>query len=318
MLDILKFVQGAVAKKDLVPELTHFLIKEGTIKGFNGAMTISSPIPLELEAAPRAIPFIKAIQSCKETVAISKTPTGRLSIKSGKFRALVECIEDKAFPETSPEGTRIELTKPIIPILKELLPFVGVDASRPWSNGVLLRNNSAFVTNNIVVIERWLGYDFPVECNIPSYAIKELVRIKEEPVALQIAQGSITFLYSSDKWIKCQAYATNFPDMEKILNRQCNPVALPESLFEALEAIAPFADELDRVWFKEGSITTTLQDGAAGASSEVDGLSAEGCYQVKQLLAVLPIIKTADLHLYPAPFLFFGDELRGAMVGMRT
>ena len=43
MIDAVKFVQGAVAKKDYVAELTHFLIQDNRITGYNGIMGLSSP-----------------------------------------------------------------------------------------------------------------------------------------------------------------------------------------------------------------------------------------------------------------------------------
>ena len=43
MLNELKFVQGSVAKKELLPSLTHFKIEDGHIRGFNGTIAISAP-----------------------------------------------------------------------------------------------------------------------------------------------------------------------------------------------------------------------------------------------------------------------------------
>ena len=67
MLEVLKFVKGAVGKKDYVPALTHFQIADGRITGFNGKISLSSPIALDLECCPKAIPFVKAIEACTDT-----------------------------------------------------------------------------------------------------------------------------------------------------------------------------------------------------------------------------------------------------------
>lgn len=48
MLKDLKFVQGAVAKKDLLPAMTHFRIENGHVRSFNGQMAISSPVAFDL------------------------------------------------------------------------------------------------------------------------------------------------------------------------------------------------------------------------------------------------------------------------------
>ena len=44
MLESLKFVKGAVSRKDHVPALTHFQIKNGFVKGHNGTLTLCAPM----------------------------------------------------------------------------------------------------------------------------------------------------------------------------------------------------------------------------------------------------------------------------------
>ena len=106
MLPELKFTATAVAKKDYVPELQYFSIAQGRVTGFNGSLCISSPIDLDIDAYPKAGDFIKAIAACTdETTAITKTAAGRLSIKSGPFKTLVNCVDQQPeFP--LPAGSR--------------------------------------------------------------------------------------------------------------------------------------------------------------------------------------------------------------------
>src|SRR5690606_40453146 len=67
-----------------------------------GSLALCSPIDLDLEVTPKADPFIKAIATCKDTVQLNMTPAGRLSIKSGSFRAFVDCT-DEAYPDIQPD-----------------------------------------------------------------------------------------------------------------------------------------------------------------------------------------------------------------------
>lgn len=106
MIEALKFVRGAVAKKDFVPALTHFRIENGSIKGYNGTIGLCSPIALDLDASPKALPFIKAIETCRDTVSMHLTGAGRLAVKSGKFRAYVECTPEP-FPDVTPTGSSL-------------------------------------------------------------------------------------------------------------------------------------------------------------------------------------------------------------------
>lgn len=316
MLEDLKFVQGAVARKDYVQALTHFDIRDGRIKGYNGTLALSSPINLNLDVKPKAVEFVKAIQTCKDTVQMNMTPAGRLSIKSGKFKALVNCIEGD-FPDVEPEGEVVELSGQLLTAIKVLNPFIAEDASRPWARGILINGSCAFATNNVVLVQYWLGHHFPYIVNIPKPAVQELLRINQEPTHVQLSPSSITFLYEGGRWLRTQTYSTEWPDLNKVLSREASPEPFPDGFFEALEDLAPFTDELERVFFQENRIVTS-QDDTEGATVEVPGLPGTGCYNIKLLRLLEGVAERIDLTAYPAPCIFYGEYLRGAMVGLRS
>ena len=316
MLETLKFVQGAVAKKDFVPALVHFHIENGFIKGFNGKLGLCSPIDLDLTVSPKAVPFIKAIQTCKETVSMYMTGNGRLGIKSGKFKAFIDCTEE-TFPDIKPEGeTKITPTGELLPAIKKIAPFIAEDASRPWARGILFCNQSAFATNNIVLIEYWLGYDFPKPINIPQSAIQELIRINKEPSCIQISDTSLTFHFDDKRWLKTQLFSTDWPDPYRIFELESNLQDIPNGLFEAVEDITPFVNELGAVYLQTNIVSTSL-DLDNGATADVDGLPELAIYNNKHLLKLKGIAAKADFSTYPKPSLFQGDKIRGAIIGLR-
>lgn len=317
MLKELKFVAGAINKKDFVQALSHFRIENKTIRGFNGVIGLSCPIDLELDITPNAEQFTKAIQTCEDTIGIHVTAANKLSIKSGKFKALVNCLDKESFPEILPDGEFVLLQGGFLDTIKRLASFIGDDASRSWSRGILFKGQSAFATNNIVLVESWLGYNFPVTVNIPKVAITELLRINEEPEKIQVSANRISFHFSGDRWLCSQTYSTEWPDLARVLNTQSNPLAMPEGIFEALESLAPFTDKMERVFFTpEGLITTSVDDND-GASMQVDTINFNGCYNYKHLMLLKNIVTKMDFNLYPAPCMFFGEKLRGAVIGMR-
>lgn len=315
MLDALKFVKGAVAKKDFVPALTHFRIENGLIKGYNGKIGLCSPIDLDLNVSPRAVPFAKAIQTCKTTVSMHMTNSGRLAIKSGKFKAFVECTEE-IYPDVKPEGDIIELAGDFLPAIKKIAPFIAEDASRPWAKGVLFCNESAFATNNLIVIEYWLGYSFPTPVNVPQVAINELIRINQEPVSIQLTENSITFHFEDGRWLRSALLDLGWPNVYKVLDGDSHQTPPPSTLFDAVEDLSPFVDELGRMWFTNEKITTCLDDDI-GASINMEGLPEAGCFNNKQLLLLNKVVEKIDFTLYPRPCLFTGGPMRGALIGFR-
>lgn len=319
MLNELRFVQGAVGKKDLIPALTHFRIENNTIRSFNGTLALCCPIPCDLECTPKAIPFVKAIQLCKETITLNLTKNGRLSVRSGSFSSFIECVpEEVETPHVLPEGEEYVVNgAALLEAFKTMLPLIGDDASRPWSNGLLLRGQSAFATNNVIAVEYWIGSDFPSECNIPRECIVEMLRIKETPLRMQLTDKSITFHYEGGRWIRAALLATNWPDMSKVLNAKTNPKPIPSEFFDALLNLEPFSDKLGRVYIYSNNLSTCLEEGE-GANYKLPGLGFEGVYQISMLKLLQGIATSADMSSYPAPCHFYGDRLRGAIVGLRV
>lgn len=317
MLTSLKFVQGSVAKKDFVPALSHFRIEGGTVRGYNGMLALCSPIPFDITCAPKAEPLVKAISNCADTVQLAMTPAGRLSVRSGKFKAFVDCVEGET-PHVQPEGEHVAIEgAALLQAFKTVAPFIGDDASRPWSNGVLLLNQSAFATNNITLVEYWTGTTIPRPLNIPRAAVKEMLRINEPPESAQMTDGSITFHYSGGRWLRTQLFETQWPDLSKVLNKESNPQPLDARLFEALATLKPFTDKMGRILFRGDGKIATHDDETEGAGYEVEGFNHTGIYNIEMLGLLEGIAKNVDWATYPAPCMFFGDRLRGAIIGMR-
>ncbi len=318
ILKTLRFVRGAVSTKSLVPEMRHFVITDGQVRSFNGNMALSSPIALDIECAPRAVPLVQAITNCDDVVTLGMTPADRLRIKSGAFKAFIDCVPLEGLPHQQPEGNPLDLDgEHVLTAIEKLLPFVGNDASRPWTNGILLRGQSAFATNNVCLVEYWLGVDIPIPLNIPLSAIKEMARIGERPASAQVCEHSVTFHYSDGRWIRTQLYSTEWPDLSKVLDVESNTIPVPEELFKGLANVKPFVEKDGRVYFRNGAVTTSPEDDL-GASYVVEGLHNEGIYNIKMLELLDGVANRVDFTAYPDPLMFYGDRLRGAIIGQRS
>jgi hypothetical protein len=319
MLKELKFVQGAVAKKDLLPAMTHFKIQDGHVRSYNGRLALSSPLPFDLNCCPKADQLYKAISLCDEAIMLSITPAGKLRIVSGGFRAFVELAEGET-PHVMPEGDTLMFDgETMLKAFKLMSPFIGNDASRPWSAGILLHGQSAYATNNTCVVEYWLDAPFPYQINIPKECIKEMLRVDEAPTHAQITPGSITFHYEDGRWIRSQLLDTKWPleIITKILNVPSKPVPVPQEMFVGIAKLKAMGDGSKRVYINNGLLTTHEEE-EVGGSYEVDGIEFVGCYNMEMFSLLNGVVEMADFTLYPEPAMFFGGVMRGAIIGMRS
>ena len=316
MLEALKFVQGAVSKKDYVPALTHFRIRDQRITGFNGKISLSSPIALDLDCHPRAQTFVSAIEACTETVQLNLTTSGKLRVRSGKFAAHVDILTDDSFPEIVPEGQSVALSADIMPALRRMYEFTAEDAAKPWAAGLLLDGHYMFATNNVILVQHYMDDFFPFRINIPRYTIKEMLRIGEAPISVQVSQNSVSFHYTNSRWLRSQVNSVEWPDTDALFEHVAqfehllDPV--PPGMFEALETLEPFVDALGKLFIGHGMIATAEQDGAS-----IDFDLPECSFNIKMLSLLKGVATRMAFRAYPKPVLFYGDKLRGVIAGMR-
>lgn len=325
MIDELRFIAGAVAKKDYVEELTHVRIRNGWIQSFNGTISAACKIALDLDVMPEASDLLSAIRACDETVALSVTKTGRLSIRSGKFKCFVNCLDAsnetlQSFPR--PEGAFVEVTSEFMNALRALAPFMATDASRPWAVGIIISGVSAYATNNVMLAQYWHGINFDLNVTIPAEAVNELLRRKEEPTHVQVSENSLTVWFGQDKWFRTQllidAYPEKLPKALEVPGDTPIPIENYKGLFEALEKLRPFLSDSKAIVFRENEISTSYEDDDEGATIEVPNIPAGQCYNHEHLTLLKQGVATVDFSPYPAPARFFGGNkrMRGIFMGM--
>lgn len=323
MLDALRFVATSVAKKDYIPALTHFKIVDGRVTGFNGTISLSSDIDVDLNVFPNATKLIAAINACNETIALSMTPAGRLAVTSGKFRAYIDCLPEVPDVFVQPEGETIDLGSNFLPGLKAISHVMGVDASRPWAMGVKLEESSMLATNNVMIAEYWHGTRIPLDVIIPAVAVEELIRINQEPTKVQVTRNSISFWFSETRWLRSALIDPSEWPRERIGNILSRPIEnqieFGEGFFEAVEKLKPFLNEHNAVYMTSKGVSTSSDAGTGSSVDiEVKGVTEMQAYHFQQLRILSKIAKTIDWTSYPAPCTFAGDRLRGVLVGQRV
>jgi DNA polymerase III sliding clamp (beta) subunit (PCNA family) len=317
MLKALKFVQGAVAQKNHVPVLQHFRIHDGRIQSHNGVLTLSSPIDCDLTIQPLAKTFVHAITLCEETVALHETDTGRLAVTSGNFRAFIDTSAE-TFPEFEPGNTSVDAVG-LLDAIRALAPIMSDDASRPWSRGILFVGNSAFVTNNIVLVEHWLKHPVSHPFGLPAVAVNELLRIGEEPERITVDKGRVTFHFDNDRWLMSTLLVVDkWPDVRDMLehSRDDQLTEIGPSFFEALHKLKPFTKDLRPVYLNGSTISTSAEVGDGACIELHDTHYMQGTWALDQLMKLEGIAESITWGRYPKPCAFFGSVMRGIIIGI--
>lgn len=316
MLANLKFVQGAIRRNVIAPELEHYQIINGRVTGFNGHMALSAPVDLDLTAYPRADLFYKALEACQDSVSMDMTGNGRLAIRSGGFRAFIPCLESVSF-DIKPAGDEFPSPPGLVDDMRMLLPFISEDASRPWSMGLLVADGCYTATNNVTLIQKWSGHGLP-RFNFPRFAVAELVRNGVDPITIQSDGNSVSFHYGDGRWLRTQLYSDAWPydKLNSVMSADDDAQPLTEGFAEAVTKIAPFTEEKgSHIYFTGEGLATDREDGV-GVRVALEGLPDGPVFSVHQLKLISGVAEKVDWLLYPNPCIFYGDNLRGCIMGM--
>lgn len=321
MRDAFKIVRGAVSTKDLVPVLTHFALHNGRLHGYNGRVHISAPVK-DLASLPSftapATRLMAAIDGAGEEDPRLEIVDKVLKIIAKRYRAQVPTGPIEDFPLIEVAEKRQKIRKGLLPALAALRPFIGEDASRPWCSSVKVQGAIALATNNSILAEVSLPFVFPMEGALPVFAIDELLRIGEEPIALSYDDVSITFYLPGDVFVRSQLLAEGWPDAKAVLKAAHDGAKLkliPADLASAIQRVKPLSadDKHPRIRLAEGEVATLTGDSQGVVSGFKD--IGNGTYYADVLLQVLEVATRIDWSRFPrVPW--EGDGISGVMLGL--
>lgn len=313
LLDSLNFVKGAVSKKDFLPIMTHFCINNGSVQAYNGIIALNSPIDLDFRCNPKADKLIKAVNSCDSSISMFLLSPAELQIKSGRFKVVIDCLESD-YAETKPSGHSLNVDfEALLEGFRSLSGFIGNDASRPWSNGILMDGSSLFGTNNIIAAEYWVGSPMPKIC-IPEVAINELLRIKKPITEILIDDKSISFIFE-DSWMKSQLLdSSGWPDVRRLLDKESVLSEIHSDLFESLEKIKPFLSVTSSVVLNNGCISSDTLENKKACTIELDWLQCNGLmFNAEFLVKLKGLVNKFDFSS-DRTNCFSGNRLRGIII----
>lgn len=244
----LNTIRGAVAKKSMVPILTHVRVYQGRVQGGNGRYCIDSPC-MGLYGFDFCCPadrFIKAVDACNGDPVIRLTEGGRVTLTQGKFRAILPTMPVAEYPLAVREaGARAIFDGSWLEPLKQLEPFIGEDASRPWAMGVWLADDGfMYTTNNVSAVRvagPWSSFNEPII--LPGYLVDELLRLGMEPLDVWYSQNSITFIFPDDVWLQGRLVEGQFPAQIKMMFTEETGGWPCDDIKAALDQVKPFCPD---------------------------------------------------------------------------
>lgn len=315
LLEALSFC-SVVSEKLGASYETHIGLRNNWAIAFNGIVAAGAPIVEDITVNANCLLLVEALAKCEENYSLTQLDNGRLSIKSGKFKAIVPCLDPELMQNAEPDPQIVGINNKF----KEAVEAVGVLASENAQHvltaSVLMNGQSVISTNRVMLLEYWHGCDLPPNIPLPKQFVAALVKQKRDLTGFGFSRSSATFWFG-DHWLRTQLYNDEWPDVSSILNRPANLWSIDPMLFKAIDAIEPFSSDGNAY-----SDTNLLMSDAnnQGASYEVSGLPKGFVYPIKQLRIMKPWVKKVDwmasgVHNSSYCLVFEGDCVRGVISG---
>lgn len=313
-LQSLTFVSKAQSKLG-VPYQTHCVIKNGILSAFDGVITIGVACKFDFEACPHTMSLIDAIKNCASDVSITQLNNCVLSIKSGKFKASIQCHPSDNMICIAPDPKIATIDNRILDAFNAVVNIVSETAAKECLAGVLLQCNSVLATNGALVVEYWHGINLPSGLLLPKKFVKSVIDSDKNLTGFGYSPNSVTFYFEDDSFIRTNLYQSPFPQTDPIFNGCLGePLPLPEEFFKAVSSIGKFT-EFGKVYFVEDKVSSTKTP-SLGASYEVECLPNGMAFNANYIKLIENYCESAHFDTNGHTMYFFSSKVRGALKGM--
>lgn len=316
LIEALKFVNLAQHKEG-TPNQTHCIISGGRVTAFDGVIATGHLIEDDLSACPHTARLLDALSKCGPHLSITQLDSGRLSIKSDRFKAFVPCIPFEQLALIEPDAPCAAIDDRLKAGFAMVAPILSDTAQKAIFAGALLQAGSIVGTNGHILVEYWHGIDLPPGLLIPKAALQAIIKTPKKLSRFGFSQHSATFFFEDDSFIRSQLYSEPYVKYENIFPENLNPWPLPEGFFEGINKIQSLSDDKIVYFDKTGLIVKDAQKKQSG-SYDVEGLKVGLAFNMDYLAIIESVFKQVDFDSGTNKAVFFGENARGALMGVRN
>lgn len=317
-------VKDAVASKDVVPYMTHYLVKDNMIHATNGRVTAAAPFPDDRVYLVPARAFEKTLERMpSDDIKIVLDDQQNLKISCGRYRAKLLTLKQQVIIP-GPEGQEAMCPPDFAERLRAVRHFLSDNATQPFALCVLITGNAMYATNNIsVAVSDGVGLP-EMYCMLPVWAVDFVLKRDTSPSHVQWTDSSISFRWDDGSWMRSQLFCEKFPPS---LPTIVEDIARPEweipsdwrDLFRDVCSMSENADGPSEVHIYPDKLVGGHLVG--DMSVEIETPVPEGTpftrWNPKFLLPVVENATHLDLTIWPKPCPFHGPLVRGVVLGFR-
>lgn len=315
LVKALGFISLIQEKENSNPMLMHCQFTGTEITAFNGTIAIGYPYITDLIECPHTLNLLHAVKGAKGPFSITKDGA-RLTLASGRFRAYVPCLPALDLTTARPDRPCARIDDRFREALRDVLPVVSETGSRILEISILMNGSTLVTCNGHIVLERFHGIDLPAGLVLPRILGIVLNKIKIPLKEFGFSERTVTLWFENGAWLRTQLYDYKYPNIgTTIFGETAKYTEIPENFTEAIEALEPFSD--GRLYMCGQSISSH-RDNGLGANYDLVGIPDKHYIRLENIKLVKDWATHVDFSRPDKGLFFKGENIRGAIIAMRT
>lgn len=293
----------------------HCLINNHWIVATDGVLTIGTKIEEDISACPRTNELLRALEKCGAKLSITQLNENFLLVKSGKFKAAIQCVKFEDLPALSIDPSTAKINDEIKTAFSELNWLINDGAQKAWQGALLLQDKSIVSCNGHVLLEYWHGLDLPNNTLIPKAAAIAISKTNKALISFGRSENSATFYFEDDSFLKTQLFNDNYPNYQVMFQKQAQAenIPLPKDFYTAINAVSSFCE--DKFVHFLGNRISSHKENELGADYELDGIPNGFGFNFEYLKNLQPHFSNV-FFLKGFGAFFQNNKVRGALAGM--
>jgi hypothetical protein len=310
LLDALKAIRPLL-KETLANYSGLVACSNGTLRAYDGQVSIKVKAD-GWEHASWAVDGAKLLSVLAPDSAVSLS-TDNLVVKNGRAIYRLKLLHQDEVPDLQHEGATFPVRPDDWNVLLRASQFRSPHAVYPWASCIYVRNNRAYVTNNIAACVFTLG--MKGEGAIPSMAV-ETFGGKNPPNHMHLDDRCAVFV-RDELSLRCAIPDASPPEVffDRLDALALATAPVVEGLADAIKAAVTIDGRT--VVIDGTGVRAMSQTGDAVEVPVATGTDKEVTFDPRFLLPVISISDKIDWEAYPSPVLFSGAGVRGILAGRR-
>lgn len=248
-LNLLECTRPGLEKRGVVEQTCSFLFQGERVVTYNDEISVSAPVPLDIEGAVPANELYKLLRLMADKEVHITINDNRVVINNNKHLIAKILIEPEILIPIhqlpTPDHTGwIAVDEDFIWKMRLALFSVSKNSAKPVLTCLHWYNNTLEATDNLRVTRCTTNVPLPkgVKILFPNSSASALLR--RNPTAFKLVDDWLHFQVDHGAIFSCRTFEGKFPDLGRVLGVECNnAIKFPRHFIKSLERAMVLADQ---------------------------------------------------------------------------